>query len=83
MIVSNIPRYFYFACNDNKIHDLDYDFIRHLIHHKAPPLGGCPMVIILSVRQQTLTLCITFIVKDRDFIFGMSVSHDKTFPTVP
>ena len=63
----------------------------HLYIHifRAPPLGGCPIVITLSVCP---SVCLSanfnieynfFTVTDRAFIFGMSVPYDKTFPTVP
>ena len=60
---------------------------------RAPPLGGCPIVITLSVCPSVcLSVCPSanfnieynfFTVRDRAFIFGMSVPCDKAFPTVP
>ena len=56
---------------------------------RAPPLGGCPIVITLSVCP---SVCPSanfnidynfFTVRDRAFIFGISVPYDKTLPTVP
>ena len=54
---------------------------------RAPPLGGCPIVITVCP-----SVCPSanfnieynfFTVRDRAFIFGMSVPYDKTLPTVP
>ena len=56
---------------------------------RAPPLGGCPIVITLSV---ILSVCPSknfnighnfFTLRDKSLIFGMCDPYDKTFPTVP
>ena len=67
-------------------------FVAIFLLIRAPPLGGCPIVITLSVcqsvclsvRQKTLTLAITFLLLQITlFIFGMCDPYDKTFPMVP
>ena len=64
---------------------------------RAPPLGGCPIVITLSVLLSVLlSVCLSvcpsknfnighnfFTLRDRSFIFGMCDPYDKAFPTVP
>ena len=60
---------------------------------RAPPLGGCPIVITLSVRPSVrLSVCPSknlnighnfFTFRDKPFIFGMCDPYDKTFRTVP
>ena len=63
---------------------------------RAPPLGGSPIVITLSVllsvrpsfcpsvRQKNFNIGHNFFtLGDKSFIFGMCDPYDKTFPTVP
>ena len=57
------------------------------------PLGGCPIVITLSVCLSVRpSVCPSknfnighnfFTLRDKSFIFGMCDPYDKTFPTVP